>query len=168
MYIFESVRRKISSHLSMNWKLSRNKRCFPNMKAMYFSILLGMQFISKSCSFPMVPISCIMKWESYPCGLWKIRGILNSFGFFLNLRLRSWCADPLYCPVIWHWSQTRISLLPHFCPQIWHSTAVSHTLVPPVLVMFRCFLNLVLIIFWQYCTSKSICCMNLLMESSPL
>ena len=104
----------------MNWKLSRNKRYFPNMKAMYFSILLGMQFISKSCSFPMVPISCIMKWESYPCRLWNITGILNCFGLILNLRLRSWCADPLYCPLIWHWSQTRMSLLPHFCPQIWN------------------------------------------------
>ena len=138
----------------MNWKLSRNKRCFPNMKAMYFSILLGMQFISKSCSFPMVPISCIMKWESYPCRLWKIRVILDCFGFILNLRLRSWCADPLYCPVIWHWSQTRISLLPHFCPQIWHSAAVSNS-CSSSLVIFRGFLNSVLIIFWQIVLLKA-------------
>ena len=154
MYIFESVRRKISSHLSMNWKLSRNKRCFPKMKAMYFSILLGMQFISKSCSFPMVPISCIMKWESYPCRLWNITGILNCLGLILNLRLRSWCANPLYCPVIRHWSQTRISLLPHFCPQIWHSAVVSNS-CSSSLVIFRGFLNLVLIIFWQIVLLKA-------------
>ena len=30
--------------------------CFPSMKAMYFSTLLGMQFISKLLLFPMEPI----------------------------------------------------------------------------------------------------------------
>ena len=78
--------------LAVNWKLSINTRCLPNMKAMYFSILFGIEFISRSCSFPMVPISCIIKWESYPQRLWKITGSLDFFGLTRNFRVQSWSA----------------------------------------------------------------------------
>ena len=144
--------------------------CLPSMNAMYFSILLGMQFISKLLLFPIEPISCIIKWESYPRRIWKMTGILNSFGLILSFRLQFWCADPLYCPVIWQWSRTLISLsLYHvyWCPQIWYTLATLN-FCSSTSVICKGLFNLVLIIFWQYCTSERICGINFLVESSPL
>lgn len=113
-----------SKLLAINWKLSINTRCLPNIKAMYFPMLLGILFISRSYSFPMKPISCVIKWKSYPRRLWKTTGSLKSLGLTRSLRLQSWWADPLYLPAMWQWSLTRISFsaFVNFWPHIWHST----------------------------------------------
>lgn len=66
------------------------------------------------CFLAILPISCIIKCESYPLRLWKIAGIFFSSGFSRSLKLQSWCADPLKFPVIWQRSLTLISLAVFF------------------------------------------------------
>ena len=41
------------------------------------------------CFLAILPISCIIKCESYPLRLWKIAGIFYSSGFIRSLKLQS-------------------------------------------------------------------------------
>ena len=154
-----------------------NLRCFPSMKAIYFSMLLGMALISRSCFSPFlfvyacflaISLICyIMKWLSYPRRLWNMTSTFVSSGFILTFRLHSWCAEPLNFPVIWQWSLTRTSLSVYLLPQMWQ-WFIASKLASSSLVMISGLLNLVLTTFLQCSTSFNISSRNLYTAFFPL
>ena len=109
--LFWQILARLDILLLINWKESLKIKSLI-IKAMYFSILFGMT----SIFLLNFPISCMIRWLSYPRKLWNITEIL-----YVNLNdlLHVLWANPLQFPVTWQWSLTGVFSFVYFLLHIW-------------------------------------------------